>query len=88
MNKQHNNILITEYESIAMKEGRALPADPPKVYKLSDNNWRHHWAAMGPCLDPDCKISHVIMWIPRNTPPPFNFITSGRQWESIQGENK
>lgn len=78
MNKPHRQIRITEFESIAMQEGRAMPAQPPETYDLSSRNWRNHWAAMRDGL--------VMCWVPRNTPPPFKFRISGRIWESIQGE--
>ena len=69
-------VRITEFESIAMKEGRALPAQPPATYDLSKNNWRNHWAAMRDGL--------VMCWIPNNEHPPFHMKTSGRIWESLE----
>ena len=65
-----------------------LEQDAVTVYDLSNVNWAGKWAAMGSCSLPDCRDRHVLMWIPKNTKPPFKMITSGRCWESFKEENE
>ena len=75
--KVHGNVRITDLE-----QGDVT------VYDLSKVNWRGKWAAMGSCSLSDCRDHHVLMWIPKNTNPPFKMITSGRCWESFEKENE